>query len=340
MPDPNEPTDAIETQDNVPVQEPISTLVQETAPESSDAKENSQASSSESGDQDANKKPKSLLDAVKRAAHGSADEDSSNSETNGKSAEGTGNPTPSLDDAAKEKSTPEADKKLPFHNHPRWKEMITERDAYRAESDEFRKVTTFMSSNGLSTDEVAEGFQIMALMKTNPVEAHKRISEYKSRLDAFVGATLPPDIQKKVEEGYVDEESAKELAMLKAQQGLYQQQQVNAMQQRDQQSRGNIHSAVVNWEQQMRVKDPDWSAKQEMVIDQVKLMLQAEKPSTPEEALALVERAHSTIKERLSRFAPQRRPVTHVSSSTSSAHATAQPRSLLEAVRLGAMQTR
>jgi hypothetical protein len=77
-----------------------------------------------------------------------------------------------------------------------------------------------------------------------------------------------------------------------------------------------------------------------MVIDQVKLMLQAEKPSTPEEALALVERAHSTIKERLSRFAPQRRPVTNVSSSTSSAHATAQPRSLLEAVRLGAMQTR
>jgi hypothetical protein len=340
MPDPTEPTDALETQDNAPVQEPISAPVQETAQEPADAKENSQTTSSESGDQDANKKPKSLLDAVKRAAQGSADEDSSNSETNGKSAYGEGNSTPSLDDTAKGKSSPEADKKLPFHNHPRWKEMITERDAYRAESDEFRKVTTFMSSNGLSTEEVAEGFQIMALMKTNPVAAHKMISEYKSRLDAFVGATLPPDIQKKVEEGYVDEESAKELAMLKAQHGLYQQQQANVMQQRDQQSRGNIHSAVVGWEQQMRVKDPDWSAKQEMVIDQVKLMLQAEKPSTPEEALALVERAHSTIKERLSRFAPQRRPVTNVSSSTSSAHATAQPRSLLEAVRLGAMQTR
>jgi hypothetical protein len=340
MPDPNEPTDALETQDNAPVQEPISTPEQSTAPESSDAKEISQTTSSESGDQDANKKPSSLLDAVKRAAHKSADESSSNSETNGKSAEGTGNPTPSLDDAAKEKSTPEADKKLPFHNHPRWKEMIAERDAYRTESDEFRKVTTFMSANGLSTEEVAEGFQIMALMKTNPAEAHKRISEYKSRLDAFVGATLPPEIQKKVEEGYVDEESAKELAMLKAQHGLYQQQQINAMQQREQNARGNIHSAVVGWEQQMRVKDPDWSAKQEMVIDQVKLMLQAEKPTTPEEALALVERAHSTIKERLSRFAPQRRPVNHVSSSTSSANATAQPRSLLEAVRLGAMQTR
>ena len=340
MPDPTEPTDAIEPQDNAPVQEPISTPVQETVPESSDAKETSQTNSSESGDQDAKKKPTSLLDAVKRAAQKTADTESSSVETNGKSAEEEGNSTPSLDDAAKSRSTSEADKKLPFHNHPRWKEMITERDAYRAESDEFRKVTSFMSANGLSTDEVAEGFQIMALMKTNPVEAHKKISEYKARLDAFVGNTLPPEIQKKVEEGYVDEESAKELARLKAQHSLYEQQQVNAMQQREQNVRGSIHSAVVNWEQQMKVKDPDWSAKQEMVTDHVKLMMQSEKPTTPEEAIALVERAHSIIKERLSRFAPQRRPVTHVSSSTSSAHATAQPRSLLEAVRLGAMQTR
>lgn len=340
MPDPTEPTDTIETQDNAPAPEPISTPEQATAPVAADAKETSQTTSSESGDQDANKKPSSLLDAVKRAAHKSADADSSTVETNGKSANGEGNPTPSLDDAAKDKSSPEADKKLPFHNHPRWKEMIAERDAYRAESDEFRKVTTFMSSNGLSTEEVAEGFQIMALMKTNPVEAHKRISEYKSRLDAFVGATLPPEIQKKVEEGYVDEDSAKELARLQAQHSLYQQQQASAMQQREQQALASIHSSVVNWEQQMKVKDPDWSAKQEMVTDQVKLMLQAERPTTPEEALALVERAHSIIKERLSRFAPQRRPVTHVSSSTSSANATPQPRSLLEAVRLGAMQTR
>jgi hypothetical protein len=340
MPDPTEPTDNIETQDNAPAPEPISTPEQATAPVAADAKETSQTTSSESGDQDANKKPTSLLDAVKRAAHRSADESSSNSETNGKSAYGEGNPTPSLDDAAKDRSSPEADKKLPFHNHPRWKEMITERDAYRAESDEFRKVTTFMSSNGLSTEEVAEGFQIMALMKTNPVEAHKRISEYKSRLDAFVGATLPPEIQKKVEEGFVDEDSAREMARLQAQHSLYQQQQATAMKQREQHALASIHSSVVNWEQQMKVKDPDWSAKQEMVTDQVKLMLQAEQPTTPEEALALVERAHSTIKERLSRFAPQRRPVTHVSSSTSSANATPQPRSLLEAVRLGAMQTR
>jgi hypothetical protein len=340
MPDPTEPIDAPQTQDTAPAPEPISTPVQETVPESSDAKEISQTTSSESGDQDANKKPKSLLDAVKRAAQKTADESSSNSETNGQSAEEDGKPSPSLDDTAKDKSVPEADKKLPFHNHPRWKEMIAERDAYRSESDEFRKVTNFMSANGLSTDEVAEGFQIMALMKTNPVEAHKRISEYKARLDAYVGDTLPPEIQKKVEEGYVDEESAKELARLKAQHSLYEQQQANVIQQREQHARGNIHSAVVNWEQQMKVKDPDWSAKQEMVTDQVKLMLQAEKPTTPEEALALVERAHSTIKERLSRFAPQRRPVNHVSSSTSSANATAQPRSLLEAVRLGAMQTR
>lgn len=323
-------------QDNTPAADPIS------QPETvaTDAKEESQPISSGAGDQDANKKPTSLLDAVKRAVNKPADAASSTVETNGKSAEADTLPSPSLDDKAKDKAKADADQKLPFHNHPRWKEVVSERDAYRSDAGEFRKITTFMSQNGLTSAEVAEGFQIMALMKTNPAEAHKMISEYKTRLDPFVGEKLPDDLHKKVEEGYVDEQTAKEYAALKAEKNLFEQRQQYAMQQQAEQARSSIHSAVVNWEQQMKVKDPDWSAKQELVTDQAKLMLASESPSTPEEALALVERAHSIIRERLSRFAPQRRPVSNVSSSTSSANAAPVPKSLIEAVRLGMMQSR
>lgn len=319
--------------------EPISSPQPETAAPEADAKQEGQPSSG-AGDQDANKKPTSLLDAVKRAVRKPADADSSTVETNGASAKESAPPSPGLDDPAKDKARSEADQKLPFHNHPRWKEVVAERDSFRSDAGEYRKITSFMSSHGLSNEEVVEGFQIMALMKTNPVEAHKKISEYKSKLDAYVGEVLPPDIHKKVEEGYIDDATAKELAALKAQQKLFEQRQQEAVQQQAEQARHSIHSAVVGWEQQMKVKDPDWSAKQELVTDQVKLMLQTEKPSTPDEALALVERAHSIIRERLSRFAPQRRPLTHVSSATSSANAAPMPKSLLEAVRLGAMQSR
>lgn len=323
-------------QDTTPAAEPIS----QAATPAADAKEESQPISSGAGDQDANKKPTSLLDAVKRAVQKPADAASSTVETNGKSADADTSPSPSLDDKGKDKAKADADQKLPFHNHPRWKEMVTERDAYRSDAGEYRKITTFMSQNGLTNEEVVEGFQIMALMKTNPAEAHKKISEYKAQLDQFVGDTLPADLHKKVEEGYVDEQTAKEYAALKAEKQLFEQRQQYAMQQQAEQARHDIHAAVVNWEQQMKVKDPDWSAKQELVTDQVKLMLASEQPSTREEALALVERAHSITRERLARFAPQRRPVNNVSSSTSSANAAPVPKSLIEAVRLGMMQSR
>jgi hypothetical protein len=326
----------IEPQANTPA-EPIS---QPATPVAADAKENSQPTSSVAGDQDANKKPTSLLDAVKRAVQTPADADSSTVETNGASASSSKSPSPGLDDPAKDKTRAEADQKLPFHNHPRWKEVVSERDAYRSDAGEYRKITSFMSSNGLTNAEVVEGFQIMALMKTNPAEAHKKISEYKARLDAYVGESLPEDIKKRVDEGYIDDASAKELAALKAEKQLQVERMQYAAEQQAHQARASIHGAVVSWEQQMKAKDPDWSAKQELVTDQAKLMLASERPSTPEEAIALVERAHSIIKERLSRFAPQRRPVSSVSSSASSANASPVPKSLLEAVRLGMTQSR
>lgn len=303
-----------------------------------DAKQDSTPISSEAGDKDANKKPTSLLDAVKSAATKKADAASSTVEINGKSApETNAEPKANSDEQAKDKQKTDAADKLPFHNHPRWKEMISERDVLKPKAEQYEKITSFMTSNGLTTEEVAEGFQIMALMKNNPAEAHKRISEYKAKLDAFVGEKLPEDLNKRVQEGFDSPETAKELARLKAEKQLYEQRQQYAYEQQALQARGRIHSAVANWEQQMKAKDPDWSAKQDLVTDQIKLMLLSEQPSTPEKALELVDKAHSIVKERLVRFVPQRKPLTTVASSPSSATAMPQPKSLLDAVRLGAM---
>ena len=327
------------TTDNLQANTPVEPISQPDIPVAADAKQESQPSSG-AGDPDANKKPTSLLDAVKRAVQKSADADSSTVETNGASAKDANPPAPGLDDPAKDKERAEADQKLPFHNHPRWKEVVSERDAYRSEAGEYRKITNFMSSNGLTNDEVVEGFQIMALMKTNPAEAHKKISEYKARLDEFVGEKLPEDISRKVEEGYIDVETARQLAALQAEKQLHVQRQQYAAEQQAISAQSDMYGAVVNWEQQQKIKDPDWSAKQDLVIDQVKLMIANEKPSTTKEALALVERAHSVIKERLSRFTPQRRPLNTVSSSTSSANAAAVPKSMKEAVLIGLSHSR
>lgn len=342
MPETNQtdaPAETLETTDNQPLTNAAEPISSPAEPVKADAKQDSTPSSG-AGDKDANKKPASLLDAVKSAVAKKADAASSTVGSNGKPAEDTEADPKALDDSAKDKPKSDAAEKLPFHNHPRWKEMIVERDALKPKAEQFEKITNFMSANGLSNQEVVEGFQIMALMKTNPVEAHKRISEYKAKLDAIVGEKLPEDLHKKVEEGFVDSDTAKENARLRAEKAFYEQRQAQQEQQAVAQRQAGIHSAIVNWEQKMKATDADWSAKQEFVTDQVKLMLAAEQPSTPEQAIALVERAYSITRERMARFAPRRQPVTHVSSSTSSATAVAQPKTLLEAVRLGAMASR
>ena len=312
--------------------EPISSVPAEV-----DAKQDSQPISSGAGDQDANKKPTSLLDAIRRAAD-KTDAASSTVGTDSKSE--SSDPKANLtatssDEVAKEKPKAEAGEKLPFHNHPRWKEVQSELKEAKPAAEEYQKITNYMQSNGLTSNEVAEGFHIMALMKNNPAEAHKRISEYKSRLDAFVGEKLPEAIREKVDNGSIDPDTAKEYAALLAQRQLEQQQRQFAQAEYSSQTQGQMRNAVINWEQQKKSKDPEWSTKEALITDRVSALMTAEKPNTAEQAVALVERAYSQITDQLRRIVPQRQPINPVRSTMSSVSATVSPKSLKEAILRG-----
>jgi hypothetical protein len=337
MPDTNEtnaPADAevlnTAPQAETPV-EPISSV-----PAEADAKQDSQPISSGAGDKDANKKPTSLLDAVRRASD-KADAASSTVGTDSKSAsqDHTEETKEASDEAAKEKPKTEAAEKLPFHNHPRWKEVQSELKEAKPAAEEYRKIAAYMQSNGLTNQEVAEGFQIMALMKNNPAEAHKRISEYKVRLDAFVGEKLPDPIREKVDNGSIDPETAKEYASLLAQRQLEQQRAEYQQAEYARIASEGMRNAVVNWEQQKKAKDPEWSTKEALITDRVRSLMASEKPNTAEQAVALVERAYSQITDQLRRIAPHRQPINPVRSTTSSVSANVAPKSLKEAIIRG-----
>lgn len=336
MPDTNEsntPADA-EVLTNTPQTEtsaePISSV-----PAEADAKQDSTPISSGAGDKDANKKPTSLLDAVRRASD-MADAASSTVGTDSKSA--SSDPiadAKASDEADSSKQKAEAVEKLPFHNHPRWKEVQSELKEAKPAAEEYRKITSFMQSQGLTNQEVAEGFQIMALMKNNPAEAHKRISEYKSRLDAFVGDKLPDPIREKVDNGSIDPETAKEYAALLAQRQLEQQRAEYQQVELARQSQDGMRNAVVNWEQQKKAKDPEWSTKEALITDRVRSLMASEQPNTAEQAVALVERAYSQITDQLRKIAPHRQPINPVRSTTSSVSVNVAPKSLKEAIMRG-----
>jgi len=310
----------------------------ETAPTLND----SAASSSPAADKDAKK---DLLDVVKTAFE---QKDSANSSP--AKAQSTPAPDQPSDAQAKDslaqKQSPETQPDLPFHNHPRWKAMIAERESLKPAAEQYGKITTFMQNNGLTPQEMAEGMTVMALMKTNPAAAYEQLQKYVQHLARFTGDVLPPEIKDKVDQGYIDPDSAKRLAQLEAerefsyarqveqQQRIQAEQEVIARQQAAENSQQMV-AAVMRWEQAERAKDPDWAQKYEMVQDRVKALLTQQPARNPSDAIQIAQRALADVNARLRPLAGRTMPLRTPASSLSSASATPAPRSLADLVRMG-----
>ena len=312
---------------------------QETAPTLND----SAATSSPAADKDAKKE--TLLDVVKTAFDAKESANSSTAKVQSNPVPGQPNDAQGKDSQV-QKDGSVAQPDLPFHNHPRWKEMIAERESLKPAAEQYGKITTFMKTNGLTPQEMAEGMTVMALMKTNPAEAYKQLQGYVQNLARFTGDVLPPEIKDKLDQGYIDPDSAKRLAQLEAEREfsyarqVEQQQRVQAEQeqmarQAAAQNSQQMVSAVMRWEEGERAKDPDWSQKYEMVQDRVKALLIQQPARNPSEAIQVAQRALADVNARLRPLAGRTMPLRNPASSLSSVSATPAPRSLADLVRMG-----
>lgn len=323
-------------------------VTQSPAPENGSGQETAQtlnevtAVSSPAADKDAKKE--TLLDVVKTAFN----KESADSST----AKAQSDPAPDQPNDAQgkdsqvQKDGPEAQPDLPFHNHPRWKAMIAERESLKPAAEQYGKITQFMKTNGLTPQEMAEGMTVMALMKTNPAAAYQQLQGYVEKLARFTGDVLPPELKAKVDEGLTDPETAKRLAQLEAerefsyarqveeQQRIQAEQEMIARQQAADNSQQMV-AAVMRWEQAERAKDPDWAQKYEMVQDRVKALLATQPARNPSDAIQIAQRALADVNARLRPLAGRTMPLRTPASSLSSASATPAPRSLADLVRMG-----
>ena len=331
--------------------DPISTPVEVTQSSSPDGTgtgaaptlNDSTASSSPAVDKDAKKE--TLLDVVKSAFDGKDPAASSNAKAQSAPAPGQPNDAQGKDSQV-QKDGPEAQQDLPFHNHPRWKAMIAERESLKPAAEQYGKITSFMQTNNLSPQEMAEGLHVMALMKTNPVAAYQQLQGYIQNLAKFTGDVLPPELKAKVDEGLTDPETAKRLAQLEAEREfsyarqLEQQQRIQAEQEAVARMQAADNSqqmvaAVMSWEQAERAKDPDWAQKYEMVQDRVKALLSTQPARNPSDAIQIAQRALAEVNARLRPLAGRTMPLRTPASSLSSASAAPAPKSLADLVRMG-----
>lgn len=227
-----------------------------------------------------------------------------------------------------------------------------ERDGRIAElepkAQQFEKMMTFVQTAKLSTDEVNEGFEVMRLLKHEPLKAWERLKPIFDSLRSMVGEVLPEELQIAVNQGQITEAHARELAITRTKAAVstaqVQRHEADTREQQQQDAHQKrqvaVQTSVVEWEKSKAGSDPDWKQKQSRVMEIVQLeTLRREKADpnfgwTPEEAVKFANEALTKVETEFKRFAPRPKainPVIDVASTRSEA----KPTTALEAAKQG-----
>lgn len=227
----------------------------------------------------------------------------------------------------------------PFNKHPRFKELIAQRNEFRTDAQRYRNVQAFIDQNSLSAEETADLIVIGGLMKTNPAEAWKRMKPVVEQVLRAAGEVLPEDLSAMVQNGEMTREAALQVSRsrasvssMEAAQRWEQQRQQTAEQQRQQQA---IQGAVSSWEAERQARDPNFAAKLTALQQEVRrLQDNGWKPNTPEGVKAQLDTAYGTVNQTFAppQARPQKQPIRPVAGGQVNGNARPEVKSALDAV--------
>lgn len=335
--------------------EPESSPGSEPAPDESADQKAASADSSPAKDEDR----KSLLDVVKNAldvkeledddapieratkAEPSTAEGESKSKDSGK---------PDTKDDVSDNALLAALEKLkadvPLNKIERFREVLNENRQLKGANEQFRALDDTLTTigndarkMGLSNEEVAQLFAWPRLLAKDPNAAVEQLQGFAARWQEKVGQTIPTDLRQKIDDGFLDEPTAKEVAQLRAQSALDKQRVQVETEDRErstqQQRQTEIRDAVNSYQAELKSSDPDYTPeKHAMVVDALTaLVTKHGVPTTVVDARGMAKAAFDTVSKRLEAFKPQPRAL---SSPTVGRRlnkpAEAQPKSMREAI--------
>lgn len=279
-----------------------------------------------------------LLSVVRDAVPADKSDDSASSSEN-EDGSSDGEDSAADTDADKGDETDEENfSDVPFHNHPRFKQLIAQRNQFREGATEYAKVQNFLQQTGVTSDEAAGALEVQALLKTDPQEAWKRLKPVVQQLIRDVGLVLPDDLQQRVQKGELTQEAAAEISRLRSANTTAQRQadhkQKQSEQDQAQQKATKVQDAVASWETEQR-KDPDFEAKAEELMREVVWLQSKEgKPDTPEGATEQLERAMKAVNKKLAVRQKPKPQITPVSGGRTAATTHAdEPKTVLDVVK-------
>lgn len=224
------------------------------------------------------------------------------------------------DDAASKAKVVD-DSKLPFGKHPRFKELVAEKNAAQEKVTQLEPVVERMKAiedycvkNGIDAQSYDNALILAGLQKTNPQEAIKRLEAQLNELRLNVGEILPSDLQEKVDGGTLALTDAKELAQARLDKERAQGQVKQTEAQQAAQIQQQLVQTLDSWSNQKAKTDlafkPKANAneadgKYELVQSKFAALWQARTPRTIAEAVALAEEAYTAVDKYVTSIIPR-----------------------------------
>ncbi|HEY5960953.1 MAG TPA: hypothetical protein VIV60_30565 [Polyangiaceae bacterium] len=197
----------------------------------------------------------------------------------------------------------------PWHKDERFQTFLREKKEFDeaktaalAAVQREQEFFTFMQQNGITPEQLRDTHETLALINTDPAKALERLQPLIQQLQRFNGEALPEDLQKSVENGELSLEHARRIAVAESKHKFTEQ---RGKQEHVTQTARAIHGALSNWEQQKLQSDPDYARKQ-MMVNRTFTALSATQPwQTPEQAVALAEKAYAEVNTWMGGFVPK-----------------------------------
>lgn len=249
---------------------------------------------------------------------------------------------------------------VPFHNHPRFKQLIEQKNTLQAQVDELSagagewdKISTFMTQHEIAPETMGRMYTAVAKANNEAAveicdfmdavtegridDALKMARQQVSELEMLSGYQLPPEIKQRVDEGLIDEDSARELSQAQSRLQLQERLHERDRASREQEDRNSLvngmQTAVRQWEESIRKSDPEYGLKQEFVFDRLSRHLAKGLPATQQAAVDLVQKIYDEVNKSPAFVNPARRETKKVVEGGESPRASApEPKSMLEAV--------
>lgn len=282
--------------------------------------------------------------------------------------EGDGQEQTPGSDGVKEGSEAEGEKKPeakeeeeappPFHTHPRWKQMVTQRREAQARAAElqeklsayerddspvkqaasrFQAIQGFMQENGIAPDFLKGALEVGALANQDPRRALERLMPLVQTLQRAAGEVLPDDLAQEVRMGAMPMQRAQEISRLRAQQQFSEHRSVQVRQQEVMRQTQQASTEISRWENDWKSSDPDYATLQPRVLERMENEFfrrerSGHPPMTSAELVQLAETIRDDERKRLSALRPKN-PIRTASGAPARPTTVAEPTSVLDIVQ-------